>query len=156
MSSDPTTIRDHLQCLTIHPVFCVQNSTLRRANRRRRTCCTGQRSRPPPSAASWQQPLPIKLARLSPVFVPVCTCEWSGHFVKPALFSACASVCIPQLNATPSVSSVASNSTMRSVFCGTVCRSPVSRPINFASKVSGIFSPICGPTSNCGLSSILI
>ncbi|XP_075894653.1 protein regulator of cytokinesis 1b isoform X4 [Nelusetta ayraudi] len=39
-----------------------------------------------------------------------------------------------KLNATSSVSSAASNSTVRSAFCGTVCRSPVPRPLNFATK----------------------
>lgn len=49
--------------------------------------------------------------------------------------SLCAS---PQLNATSSTSSATSNSTMRSAFCGTVCRSPVPRPPLSANKVGFI------------------
>lgn len=44
----------------------------------------------------------------------------------------------PQLNATSSTSSATSNSTMRSAFCGTVCRSPVLRPPLSANKVGFI------------------
>lgn len=52
----------------------------------------------------------------------------------------CVFVC-PQLNATSSASSAASNSTMRSAFCGTVCRSPVARPLLSANKVGSV-SPV--------------
>ncbi|CAM9332640.1 unnamed protein product [Lampetra planeri] len=44
-------------------------------------------------------------------------------------------------NATSSMSSGTSNSTMRSVFGGTVCRSPVSRPPLSASKVPTVRTP---------------
>lgn len=42
---------------------------------------------------------------------------------------------VPQFNATSSISSAASNSTMRSVYGGTICRSPVPRPPLSANKV---------------------
>uniref|UniRef100_A0A3Q2PSM8 Protein regulator of cytokinesis 1b n=1 Tax=Fundulus heteroclitus TaxID=8078 RepID=A0A3Q2PSM8_FUNHE len=46
-----------------------------------------------------------------------------------------------KLNATSSMSSGASNSTMRSVFGGTVCRSPVPRLLLSANKVGFLVSP---------------
>lgn len=90
----------------------------------------GRRYGRPPSAASWARPPPTKperwrsrsvLTRIqSPLPPPLLT------------LSLCAS---PQLNATSSTSSATSNSTMRSAFCGTVCRSPVPRPPLSANKV---------------------
>ncbi|KAM9494331.1 protein regulator of cytokinesis 1b [Clarias gariepinus] len=46
-----------------------------------------------------------------------------------------------KLNASSSTSTGTSNSTMRSVFCGTVCHSPVSRPPISASKGNSVRTP---------------
>ncbi|XP_017567081.1 protein regulator of cytokinesis 1b isoform X2 [Pygocentrus nattereri] len=56
-----------------------------------------------------------------------------------------------KLNATSSTSTGTSNSTMRSVFGGTVCHSPVSRPPISASKGNAVRTPVRGKPPNPGL-----
>ncbi|TSK20021.1 Protein regulator of cytokinesis 1 [Bagarius yarrelli] len=57
-----------------------------------------------------------------------------------------------KLNATSSTSTGTSNSTMRSVFCGTVCHSPVSRPPVSASKANSLKTPVRGKPPHPALS----
>ncbi|KAG7315216.1 hypothetical protein KOW79_021304 [Hemibagrus wyckioides] len=56
-----------------------------------------------------------------------------------------------KLNATSSTNTGTSNSTMRSVFCGTVCHSPVSRPPISASKGNSFKTPVRGKPPHQGL-----
>ncbi|KAM4630413.1 protein regulator of cytokinesis 1b [Polymixia lowei] len=56
-----------------------------------------------------------------------------------------------KLNATSSISSANSNSTMRSAYGGAVCRSPVSRPPLSANKGSAARTPVHGKPPHPGL-----
>lgn len=57
-----------------------------------------------------------------------------AQYINECMAVSVLTLAFPQLNATSSTGT--SNSTIRSVFGGTVCHSPVSRPPISASKVS--------------------